>query len=238
MGQKSQRLGVCSRATGYARIQPLTCQHRQTHENPRPTQILVSQELEEFPSDPGTYPSPSAALCEINEATYKHEVQASLKRMLLPPQCPKRWITRVHHQAWLGALLFLQHSPQGKWGGCLLSWQSKGPHPQLLGSSSQVNEGSLHTPRASQKRNRASPQGDKDMGALVGKRQILCLPSLSFQYRTLHKLDKCPTLSNDTKPFALFILSQGLTKLPRLTWLELALWHRQPRTWDLPVSAS
>lgn len=173
---------MCSRATGYARIHPLICHSTDRHmRTPRPTQILVPQELEEFPSDPRTYPSPSAALCETNEATYKHVVQASLTSMLLPPQCPKCWITRVHHQAWLGALLFLRRSPQDKRGGCLLSWQSKGPHPQLSGSSSRANEGSLHTPRASRKRNRASPQWDKDMGALVSKRHILCLPSLSFQ---------------------------------------------------------
>lgn len=208
---------------------------------PRPTQILVPQELEEFPSDPGTYPSPSAALCETNEATYKHVVQASLICMLLPPQCPKRWIIRVHHQAWLGAPLFLQCSPQGKWGGCLLSWHNKGPHPQLLGSSFRVNEGSLHIPREHPRSvTGLLPSGTKTWVPWSVRGRFSVSPSFlsSAGYRTLHKLDECPTLSNDTKPFALFILSQSLTKLPRLNWLELALWHRQPRTWDLPASTS
>lgn len=157
---------------GYARIHPLTCHSTDRHmRTPRPTQTLVPQELEEFPSDPGTHPSPCAALCGTNGATYKHVVQASLTRILLLPQCPKRWITRVHHQAWLGALLFLQSSPRlspEQGGGCLLSWQSKGPHPQLSGNPSPVNEGSLHTPRASRKRNRASPQWDTDRHGCPG----------------------------------------------------------------------
>lgn len=103
-----------------------------------------------------------------------------------------------------------------------------------------MNEGSLHTPRASWKLRGLLPSGTQTwVPWSVRSRFSVSPPFLSSAgYRTLHKLDKCPTLSSETKPFALFLLSQGLTKLPRLNWLELALWHRQPRTWDLPASAS
>lgn len=127
MGQKSQRLG------GYARIHPLTCHSTDRHmRTPQPTRILVPQELEEFPSDPSTHPSPSAALGETNKATYRHVVQASLACMLLLPQCPKGRITRVQHQAWLGAFLCLQSSPQGKGGRVSSELADKRTTPSAL----------------------------------------------------------------------------------------------------------
>lgn len=154
--------------------------------------------------------------------------------MLLPPQCPKCWYYRSPPPSLACAKLSLVagvsyelslkkntssalrgHFPSG-WGGGVA-------HSQSAPGASQVFSSVGTT-----------------MGAL-DHREVDAVSSLSFfpvLDTELHMLDKCPTLSYNTKPFSLFIMGQGLTNLPRLSWLEPAMWHRQSRTWDLPAPAS